>query len=247
MSTCPLRSSPFRPRLIGIVGALTPRDPDLEAAATGIEFETLVDAYYRPLFRFAMSLTRSEAEASDVTQQTFAIWAAKGHQLRDPSKVKTWLFTTLHRECLRARREPDPVCLDGLHEEHGSLPFVEQATERRLDAKCAVEALERLSEPYRAPLSLFYLGEHSYQEIAAILGIPIGTVQSRISRGKARLQQMLARGSSASVNPWRVRSRLRSGPAAPEAPSRPKPSRSDPPAPTPRPGRPRSDSSAAVC
>jgi len=143
-----------------------------------------------------MSLTRSEAEASDATQQTFAIWAAKGHQLRDPSKVKTWLFTTLHRECFRTRRERQPLRLDGLDEEKGDLPFVEQATERRLDAKCALEALARLGEPYRAPLSLFYLGEHSYREIAEILGIPIGTVQSRISRGKARLQQTLEGESS---------------------------------------------------
>jgi RNA polymerase sigma-70 factor (ECF subfamily) len=169
----------------------------MKATASGIDFVALVDAYYRPLYRFAMSLTRSEAEACDVTQQTFAIWAAKGHQLRDRSKVKTWLFTTLYRECLRACRERSQSRHDVLDEENGDLPCIEPSTEQRLDAKCALEALARLSEPFRAPLVLFYLGEHSYQEIAAILEIPIGTVQSRISRGKARLQQILGKASPA--------------------------------------------------
>jgi RNA polymerase sigma-70 factor (ECF subfamily) len=169
----------------------------MRSAASGIDFVALVDVYYRPLYRFAVSLTRSEAEACDVTQQTFAIWAAKGHQLRDRSKVKTWLFTTLHRECLRACRERSRSRHEVLDEENGELPCIEPSTEQRLDAKCALEALARLGEPYRAPLALFYLGEHSYQEIATILEIPIGTVQSRISRGKARLQQILRKASPA--------------------------------------------------
>jgi RNA polymerase sigma-70 factor (ECF subfamily) len=193
---------------VGIIKALAPHILDLDATestGSGIDFVTLVDAYYRPLYRFAMSLTRSEAEASDLTQQTFAIWGAKGHQLRDPSKVKTWLFTTLHRECLRTRRERHQFRHDELDEENGDLPFVEQATEQRLDAKSALEALARLSEPYRAPLSLFYLGEHSYQEIADILEIPIGTVQSRISRGKAQLQQVLERDPAVTDAKWEHR------------------------------------------
>ena len=170
--------------------------PGVEATGSGIDFVALVDAYYRALHRFAMSLTRSEAEASDATQQTFAIWAAKGHQLRDPSKVKTWLYTTLHRECLRARRERTRLRPDELDEESGDVPFVEPSSEQRIDAKSALEALARLRDPYRAPLSLFYLGEYSYQEIAEILNIPIGTAKSRISRGKAQLQRMLSSGGS---------------------------------------------------
>ena len=62
-----------------------------------LDFENLVAKYYEPLYRFAFSLARDEADACDLVQQTFYIWAAKGHQLRDASKVKTWLFTTLHR------------------------------------------------------------------------------------------------------------------------------------------------------
>jgi RNA polymerase sigma-70 factor (ECF subfamily) len=52
-------------------------------------FEAIVTEHYEPLYRFAMSLTRVEHDARDLTQQTFYVWAKKGHQLRDSSKVKT--------------------------------------------------------------------------------------------------------------------------------------------------------------
>src|SRR5712671_2712561 len=68
------------------------------------DFEQIVAQHYEPLYRFAFSLTRAEADACDLTQQTFYLWATKGHQLRDPSKVKSWLFTILHREFLRVRK-----------------------------------------------------------------------------------------------------------------------------------------------
>src|ERR1041384_2873359 len=68
------------------------------------DFEQIVSQHYEPLYRFAFSLTRTEADACDLTQQTFLIWATKGHQLRDRSKIKSWLFTILHREFLNIRR-----------------------------------------------------------------------------------------------------------------------------------------------
>src|SRR5262249_20576070 len=67
------------------------------------DFESLVHLHYAALYRFALSLTCNENDASDLTQQTFYIWATKGHQLRDVSKVKAWLFTTLHREFLQSQ------------------------------------------------------------------------------------------------------------------------------------------------
>src|SRR5206468_4220312 len=73
-----------------------------------LEFEKLVKVYYRDLYRFGFSLTGSEADAADLTQETFYIWASKGHQLNNPASVKGWLFTTLHREFLKIRL---PMCL----------------------------------------------------------------------------------------------------------------------------------------
>ena len=78
------------------------------------EFERLVNRYYRDLYRFGFSLTGSEADACDLTQETFYVWARKGHQLRNPDNAKAWLFTTLHREflkvCRRRKRFPhEPI------------------------------------------------------------------------------------------------------------------------------------------
>lgn len=67
-------------------------------------FEHLVEAHHAQLYRFALSLTRNETDAEDLVQETFYVWAAKGHQLTDKTKAKTWLFTTLHREFLAKRR-----------------------------------------------------------------------------------------------------------------------------------------------
>jgi RNA polymerase sigma-70 factor (ECF subfamily) len=71
------------------------------------------------------------------------------------------------------------------------LPVVSPAMVDQMDAVTVVEALGRVDDVYRAPLALFYLEEHSYKEIAEILEVPIGTVESRIARGKAQLQKIL--------------------------------------------------------
>src|SRR5436309_4433921 len=158
-------------------------------------FEQLASTHYEPLYRFALSLTRSEADACDLTQQTFYIWATKGHQLRDRSMVKSWLFTTLHREflkiCKRATRFPHVELSDATEE----LPSVSADLVDTLDATRLLELLRRVQEPYLAALSLFYLEDYSYKGIADILEIPLGTVRSRISRGIAQLQQSILVGT----------------------------------------------------
>ena len=166
--------------------------------AEGMDFESLVACYYEPLYQFAFSLTRAEADACDLTQQTFCIWAAKGHQLRDVSKVKTWLFTTLHREFLGSRRRQTRFPHLDLEQAAADLPVVPPVAVNRLDAGQVLAALERLDEIYQAPVALFYLQDYSYNEIAEILEVPLGTVKSRLTRGLARLHQMLT-GNSANT------------------------------------------------
>jgi len=156
-----------------------------------LDFDSLVTRYYGPLYQFAFGLTRSEADASDLAQQTFYIWATKGHQLRDGSKVKTWLFTTLHREFLNLRRKIVRFPHQELSELDHELPTISPGMVNALDAIRVVEMLGQVAEPYQAPLTLFYMEDCSYKEIAEILGVPLGTVQSRISRGMAQLQQLV--------------------------------------------------------
>jgi RNA polymerase sigma-70 factor (ECF subfamily) len=159
------------------------------------DFEQLVSQHYEPLYRFAFSLTGTEADAGDLTQQTFYIWATKGNQLRDRSKVKSWLFTILHREFLNIRRRAVRFPHFELSDANEELPTLAPEMVNTLDAARVVELLGQVQEPYRAAVSLFYLEEYSYKEIADILAIPLGTVRSRISRGIAQLQQSVLNGS----------------------------------------------------
>jgi RNA polymerase sigma-70 factor (ECF subfamily) len=158
----------------------------------GPDFESVVAGYYEPLYRFAISLTRSEADACDLAQQTFYMWATKGHQLRDPSKVKSWLFTTLYRAFLESRRTLTRFPHSELTEADADLPVILPEAARQLDALQAVDALGQVDEVYRAPVSLFYLEDCSYQEIADMLQLPIGTVKSRLARGLAQLRHIFA-------------------------------------------------------
>src|SRR5712691_13267884 len=111
------------------------------------DLQDLVDRQYAALYRFGLSLSRSEAEASDLTQQTFFLWASKGDQLRDRSKAKSWLFTTLYREFLGRRRHEirfPKVELDDVREEQMSiLPNVDA-----LDSAAVLQALRELEEPF---------------------------------------------------------------------------------------------------
>ena len=155
-------------------------------------FEKLVDIYYPSLYRFAFSLTRQESEACDLTQETFLIWARKGHQVRDDSKVKSWLFTTLHREYLQKHRRRVRFPEVEMESAEAELPEIAPISTERLDRHNLLEALGRLDANFQAAVGLFYLEDHTYQEIADILQIPLGTVKSRISRGIAQLQVILA-------------------------------------------------------
>jgi RNA polymerase sigma-70 factor (ECF subfamily) len=156
-----------------------------------LDFESLVTRYYEPLYKFAFSLARDESDACDLTQQTFCTWAAKGHQLRDPSKVKTWLFTTLHREFLGIRRKQTRFPHVELDQAVPELPVVSPAAISRHDTAHVLAELARLDEIYQAPVALFYLQDCSYNEIAEILQVPLGTVKSRLARGISRLQKLL--------------------------------------------------------
>jgi RNA polymerase sigma factor (sigma-70 family) len=156
-------------------------------------FADLVESYYAALYRFALSLARNPADASDLTQQTFFVWATKGQTLRDTAKAKTWLFTTLYREFLRVRRRSWRIsAIEDLPPQEKDPPDLDVDMVSRMDAQLVMEALYEVEDVFREPLTLFYLQDLSYIEIADILSVPIGTVMSRLSRGKAHLRTRLA-------------------------------------------------------
>jgi len=158
-----------------------------------------VDQYYGPLYRFALSLTHSEAHASDLVQETFLIWATRGHQLKDATKVKSWLFTTLHRGFLEKQRRMVRFPHLELDEADAEIPSVESELINRISAREVVDLLGRVEPQFQAAIALFYLEEYSYKEIATILEIPLGTVKSRLARGIVQLKELVLRHSAASA------------------------------------------------
>jgi DNA-directed RNA polymerase specialized sigma24 family protein len=153
------------------------RRVDYARGVADLDFEKLVEEFYMPLYRFALSLSRQESDAADLTQQTFFLWASKGHQLRDASKVKTWLFTSLYREFLGRKRQQDRFVEGESNAEAIGAQTVPASIVNQLDGDIVQRALFALEEIYRAPLTL---------------EVPIGTVMSRISRGKEQLRKALA-------------------------------------------------------
>jgi len=156
-----------------------------------VDFQQLVDLHYGPLYRFAMSLTRTETEASDLVQETFLTWAGKGHQLRDKSKVRAWLFTTLHRRFLEIQRHLLRFPHIELTEAIDELSNLNPDLVSQLDANILVQLLGKVDHQFQSAVALFYIEDYSYNEIAAILEVPLGTVKSRIARGLAQLKRMV--------------------------------------------------------
>jgi RNA polymerase sigma-70 factor (ECF subfamily) len=172
-----------------------------EQQRSGPDFESLVDLHYGPLYRFAMSLTRVESDACDLVQQTFLTWATRGHQLEDSAKAKSWLFTTLHRAFLESRRRVTRFPQVEISEVEAELPGVEPDLVSHLDAVGVLELLSRVDEQFQAAVALYYLEDYSYNEIAAILEVPLGTVKSRIARGLAQLKELVLRTAPPGAKP----------------------------------------------
>ena len=126
-------------------------------------------------------------------QQTFLTLIQRLHQIRDFSKIKSWLFTTLRRNFLievrRRRKYSEVEFRPAVHDVRAGDP----EAWRSLDAQKVRKALLQVDEAYRVALELFYLGDLSYREIGEALEIPIGTVMSKLSRGKAQLKSILSR------------------------------------------------------
>jgi RNA polymerase sigma factor (sigma-70 family) len=156
------------------------------------DYEQAVTSFYEGLYRFAHSLAGNPDDACELTQEAFAKLLTKGGQVRDHSKIKPWLFTTLYRIYLGwKRRDARHPHLEITSVEH-ELPLVTPETTDKLENEAVVQALLDLEERYRVPLVLHYFEDHSYAEISEVLDMPIGTVMSRLSRAKTMMRKSLA-------------------------------------------------------
>lgn len=142
-------------------------------------------------YRFARSLARNESDAGELTQEAFSRLFEKRESIRDPSKMKSWLFTTLYRVFLGWKRREARWPEIEIDEAEAELPQVDPQQIGQCEAGDVLAALQAIEERYRVPLALFYMDDLPYGEIATLLEIPIGTVMSRISRGKDALRKVL--------------------------------------------------------
>lgn len=179
----------------GAAGRTPARDAAFEAGALG-----QLDSLYRT----ALRLTRNPADAEDLVQETFLKAFRASDSFNPGTNLRAWLFTILHNSARnRARdRARDHVMIDSdivdRAAEVGPIPGLAGAGEtpeslllRETLAPDLQAAIDALPDAYREAVWLRDVEEFSYTEIADMLSIPLGTVMSRISRGRHRLFERL--------------------------------------------------------
>ena len=165
-------------------------DEDLLAAYRGGDgdaFAPLMRRHEDRIFALAMKMTGDRNDALDVTQETFVIAFRRADQFRGESAFSTWLYrigiNACHDLLRRRKRIPDPVEEPQASE---SLP-VEAVDERAVLRVDLARALAALPRDYKEAVVLHDLGGLPYEEIARVTGAKVGTVKSRISRGRRLL------------------------------------------------------------
>ena len=164
-------------------------------------FEADALSHLDSLYGTALRLTRNEADAQDLVQDTYVKAFKAQRQFTAGTNLKAWLFTILHNTFRNRRRDSgrDPVDVDS--EQVDMAIAVDPAgspEEQLLRASIGPElqeALDALPEPFREAVWLRDVEEFPYAEIAQVLGVPVGTVMSRIARGRRMLYNKMVAGN----------------------------------------------------
>ncbi|QJC21346.1 sigma-70 family RNA polymerase sigma factor [Arcanobacterium buesumense] len=156
------------------------------------------------LYGAALRLTRNPQDAEDLVQETYAKAFAAFHQYQQGTNLKAWLYRILnnafisnYRKAQRRPKEADAEQVEdwqeyaaSMHDSRGLMSAEAEVLERLPDSEIK-EALEQLSDDRRTVVYLADIEGFSYQEIADIVGVPIGTVMSRLHRGRTQLREIL--------------------------------------------------------
>jgi RNA polymerase sigma-70 factor, ECF subfamily len=182
-----------------------------QAAASGDspDFESAALAELDALYRAALRLTRSPVEADDLVQDTFVKAFRARARFAPGTNLRAWLFTILMNTWRNRRRDAgrDPVDVDSDRVEHAAATADETASPEELLLRSALDvdlkaALDRMPPTFREAVWLRDVEEFTYAEIARILDVPVGTVMSRISRGRRQLYEYLTAQGAAVASAW---------------------------------------------
>jgi len=164
-------------------------------------FGTELDALIPRLRRYARALTGERAAADDLVQDTLERAWIKFHLWRRGSDLRAWLFTIMHNVYVNQVRARSGAALATLDDEALDVAVRPTQTDM-LEVRDIDAALSRLPDEQREVLLLVCLERLSYGETARALGIPLGTVMSRLSRARERLRQLL--GGPGAATPLKV-------------------------------------------
>jgi RNA polymerase sigma-70 factor (ECF subfamily) len=154
-------------------------------------FDVLARRHEDRVFSLALRMLGDRSDALDATQDTLLAVYRRAASFRGEAAFTTWLYRVCVNSCrdLMRKRARLPIPAETiLSEEAPSGPAVDDSVALRIDV---VAALAALPDEYREAVALHDLGGLPYDEIAAVAGVPIGTVKSRISRGRKRLAELL--------------------------------------------------------
>ncbi len=154
--------------------------------------EALVEAHHRAVYAYAYRLTGRTQDAEDLVQQTFLVAQEHLDQLREARRAKGWLMAIARSQYSRLCRRKRPFLADDAEIELEQIA-VDGEDETSIDRERLQAALDRLPPDSRTVLLMYYMEHLSYKQIAADLGVPIGTVMSRLARAKRRLRSWLGK------------------------------------------------------
>jgi len=177
--------------------AQAPSDAARRADPTNGEFADRLIAMLPRLRRFARGLAGTATEADDLVQAACERALTRRHQFQEGTRFDSWLFRivqTIWIDQLRARRVRKEDAEVG--DEHLGSDAPVRRIEARLGLAEVRRAIERLSPDQRTVLMLVTVEGLSYREAAAVVGVPVGTVMSRLARARIALQQSLAAGAA---------------------------------------------------
>lgn len=147
-----------------------------------------------PVFQYLLHLTSDPRNAEELLQDTLvAVWK-NAHSFAGKSSVRAWIFGIARRRAYKRlrRREPIHVALDAVDGEPSEEPGPEAALLASVDRALLARALEQLNSAHREALLLAFVHQLSYQEIAEVMDVPMGTVKSRLNGAKRSLRQLLS-------------------------------------------------------